>query len=122
VEAIFKPTREIREAAAVVSRAFDLPPDWLNDAAKAFFLTDPPRRELLNLSNLRILAPAADYMLAMKCVSARFDTHDRTDVAFLMKHLGLSNPDTVFELISRYYPRTQIPAKAKFLVEELLAI
>ena len=59
-------------------------------------------------------------MLAMKCISARFDTHDAGDVAFLIRHLGLVAPDQVFERIARYYPHERVPPRARFLVEELL--
>ena len=120
VDAIFEPTREIREAALAVAERMGVPHDWLNDAAKGFFLSDPPRLPVLELGNLRVWAPIPEYMLAMKCASARFDTHDRDDVAFLIRHLGLESPDVVLDVISRYYPRERIPAKAQFLVEELL--
>jgi hypothetical protein len=120
VDAIFEPTREIREAAAAVARRFDVPEDWLNDAAKGFLLSDPPRVSVLDLPHLRVWAPTAEYMLAMKCVSARFDTHDRDDVEFLIRHLDLSRPEDVFAIIRAYYPRRRIPPKARFLVEELL--
>lgn len=120
VDAVFEPSREIREAAAAVAQAFDVDADWLNDAVKDFFLADPPRQDVIELPNLRVWAPSADYMLAMKCVSARFDSHDRDDVVFLIRHLGLTSPTEVFEIISRYYPRERVPAKAAFLVEEIL--
>ncbi len=120
VDAVFEPTREIREAAAIVARDFGIAEDWLNDAAKDFFLSDPPQHEVMELPNLRVWAPAADYMLAMKCVSARFDSHDRGDVEFLIRHLGLETPTSVFEVICRYYPRERVPAKTAFFVEEIL--
>jgi hypothetical protein len=120
VDAILEPTREIREAARRVGRDFDLPEDWLNDAAKGFFLSDPPRVPALDLSRLRAGAPGADYLLAMKCLSARFDTHDRDDVKFLIKHLKLANAKQVFAIIRKYYPEKLIPAKTRFFVEELL--
>jgi len=119
VDAIFEPTREIREAVAAVARRLGAPEDWLNDAARGFFLSDPPRIPVLELAHLRVWAPAADYMLAMKCVSARFDTTDRDDVAFLIRHLEIESPDEVLRIIGRYYPREHVPAKARFLVEEL---
>jgi len=120
VDAVFEPTREIREAAGVVAQDFGITEDWLNDAAKAFFLSDPPQHNVMELSNLRVWAPTAEYMLAMKCVSARFDSHDRDDVVFLIRHLGLESPATVFEVICRYYPRERVPAKTAFFVEEIL--
>ncbi len=120
IDAIFEPTQEIRKASKKVAQVFGLNENWLNDAAKGFFEIEPPREEVLEFTNLRIWAPRADYMLAMKCISARFDTHDREDVDFLIKHLKLKKPEQVFKLIEKYYPHQQIPPKTKFLVEELL--
>lgn len=121
VDAIFAPPAELRAAAARVAERHGAPADWLNDAAKAFFPGEPPRQDVLRLSHLRVWSPTAEYMLAMKCVAARFDTHDRDDVAFLIRHLGLKRPVEVFQIISRYYPQHRVPPKAQFLVEELLA-
>jgi hypothetical protein len=120
VDAVFQPTREIREAAAIVARDFGIAEDWLNDGAKGFFLSNPPQHEVMELSNLRVWAPTAEYMLAMKCVSARFDSHDRGDVEFLIRLLGLESPAGIFEVICRYYPRENVPAKTAFFVEEIL--
>ena len=120
VDAVFEPTREIREAAMAVARDFGIPEDWLNEAAKGFFLSNPPQNDVIELPNLRVWAPTADYMLAMKCVSARFDSHDRDDVEFLVRHLQLKSPAAVFEVICRYYPREKVPAKTAFFVEEIL--
>jgi len=122
VDAIFAPAPILRAAAKSVARRLRVPEDWLNDAAKGFFLADPPRQTVMELSNLCVWAPGADYMLAMKCVSARFDTHDRDDVVFLVRHLGLKAPEDVFEIVSRYYPRNRVPAKTRFLVEEILGV
>ncbi|MBI5209242.1 MAG: hypothetical protein HY927_04625 [Elusimicrobia bacterium] len=121
VDAIFRPSAEIRRAAKAVAARFDLPDDWLNDAVKSYFHAEPPREPVLDLSNLRVWAPSPDYLLAMKCVAARFDTHDHEDVVFLLRYLRLSEPEAVFTLIERYYPRRAIPAKARFFVEEILA-
>lgn len=119
VDAIFEPTREIREAAQRVAADNNLPEDWLNDAAKGFFLADPPKQAVLDLSHLRVWAPGADYMLAMKCLSARFDTHDRDDVIFLIRHLELKRAEDVFRIILKYYPRGSVPPKTEYFIEEV---
>jgi len=122
VDGIFEPTREIREAALRVAKKEDVPADWLNDAAKGYFLSHPPTIDVLNLSNLRVWAPVAAYMLAMKCISARFDTHDGDDVRFLIRHLNLSKPEDVYAIIEAYYPRRYIPPKTQFFIEELFGM
>ena len=119
VDGIFKPTKEIREAALRVAKSHAIEDDWLNDAAKGYFLSHPPTVDVLNLSNLRVWAPITEYMLAMKCISARFDTHDGDDVRFLVNHLALKSPDETFRIIEEYYPRKHIPPKAQFFIEEL---
>lgn len=120
VDEIFEPARKIREAAKKVAAKLGVPEDWLNDAAKGYFLSHPPTVDVLNLSNLRVWAPTAEYMLAMKCISARFDSHDADDVRTLVKHLGLTDSNEVFRLVEEYYPREQIPAKAQYFIEEIL--
>ena len=120
IDAIFEPTAVIRKAVVEISKEFDLPEDWLNDAAKTFFHAEAPKKTVWEGSHLNVWAPSADYMLAMKCVSARFDSFDRDDVISLIKHLNLKSPEEVFKIISDYYPKNQVPAKTRFLVEELL--
>lgn len=119
VDAVFHPTREIRKAAKAVARRYEVPEDWLNDAAKGFFRGEPPREDVLELSNVRVWAPIPEYMLAMKSVSARLDTHDGDDVRFLIEWLGLKTAKEVFAIIEKYYPRGAIPAKTQFFIEEL---
>jgi hypothetical protein len=120
VDAVFMPTQEIRDASRAVAEKLGVPQDWLNDAAKGYFLSQPPVHDVVELSHLRVWAPQADYMLAMKCVSARFDSHDLDDTKFLLKHLGVGSVEAASRIIEQYYPRRSIPAKTQFLLEELL--
>lgn len=120
IDAVFEPTQAIRKASAAVAAKLGVTKDWLNDAAKGYFHVDPPREDVLEFSNLRVWAPQADYMLAMKCISARFDSFDRSDVEFLITYLGLKKPDEVFKIIARYYPHDKVPPKTQFLIEEVM--
>ena len=121
VDAIFEPTGAIREAAARVAVAWGVSEDWLNDAAKGYFLSQPSTVDVMNLSNLRVWAPSPEYMLAMKCISARFDTHDADDVRFLIEHLRLKKPVDVFRTVEAYYPKRVVPAQTQFFIEEILS-
>lgn len=120
IDAIFEPTKEIRKASVLVAHKFGLDEHWLNDAVKGFFHVDPPREDVFNMSHLRVWAPSADYMLAMKCISARFDAFDRDDIILLISYLKFTKLEQVFDAIAKYYPHDKIPVKTKFLIEEIM--
>ncbi len=120
VDAVFAPAAVLREAAQAVAEARGLPADWLNDAAKGFFSASVPQILYREWSNLRVWTPSPEFMLAMKCVAARYDTADADDVRFLVRFLGLKTPADIFDLVAKYYPEERIPAKTRFFVEELL--
>ena len=121
VDAVFEPSSVIRALASQIAKSEELPPDWLNDAAKGFILPGFAKQEVIALSHLRVWAPEPRYMLAMKCISARWDTSDRDDVIFLIKELKLKEPTEVFEIIEAYYPHSRIPPKTQFFIEELFS-
>ena len=120
VDGIFAPAPEMREAIAAVGRRLGVREDWLNDAAKGFFTGNPPREDVIGFSNLRVWAPTAEYMLAMKCVSARYDSYDQDDIVFLLGHLKLRSAEEVFDVITKFYPENKVPTKTRFFLEELL--
>ena len=119
VDAIFKPTQVIRRLVEKIGKDTGLGPNWLNDAAKGYVQGEFRKDSVLHLSNLRIWAPEPRYMLAMKCLSARWDTWDRDDVTFLIRHLKFNQPKDVFDVIEAFYPKRLIPPKTKFFIEEL---
>lgn len=120
VDAVFEPASRLRAAAGRVAEALELPPDWLNDAAKGYMPADTqPRSILLDLPNLAVWTPPPAYLLAMKAIAARLDTQDAQDLRLLIRHLRLSRPDEVLEVVEKYYPRNQIPARTQFFLEEL---
>jgi hypothetical protein len=119
IDGIFMPTQKIRKLIREISEEEGVAEDWLNDGAKAFIQGQFEKIDVLSLSHLQVWAPQPEYMLAMKCISARIDTKDADDVLFLIQHLKLKSAKQVFDLVAKYYPRTQIPAKAQFFVEEI---
>jgi hypothetical protein len=118
VGAIFKPSSQIREAAARVAETNQLRPDWLNDAVKGF-LVPHQQQILLDFSNLKVFVPEADYLLAMKAISARTNTLDAADVRFLIDLLKIKNAGAVLDIVEKYYPRQQIKPATQFFIEEL---
>ena len=120
VDAIFEPTKLIRKLVAEIGERNHLPQDWLNDAVKGYIQGEFQRNDILNLSHLRVWAPDARYMLTMKCISARWDSHDRDDVHFLIQFLKLKTAKAIYKIIQNYYPKSRIPPKTQFLIEELM--
>lgn len=126
VDAIFAPTREVRDAAKRVAADLGLNEDWLNDSAKGFLSArgDFSEQGLPQYSHLRILSPTPEYMLAMKVLSARVavgtDPGDKGDIALLMKRLGLKTNQEVMNIVCRYYEDARILPRSAYLVDEIL--
>ncbi|SRR6266404_2512131 len=118
VDAIFEPVRYIRMAARRVAERHGLPIGWLNTAVE-MFLVPHERRILLDLSHLKVYIPPADYLLAMKVLSARPGTLDEDDVAVLINHLELGSPEEVTEIVKSYYPNKEVNPRARILLEEI---
>jgi len=122
IDALVMAPASVRAAAARVAAANNFPANWLNDGAKGFASGMPIEvKELLQFSNLRIVAPPAAYILAMKCIAARvgLDEHDKEDASFLIRLLNLHDSTAVLELVAQYYPADRIPAKTGFFVQEV---
>lgn len=128
VDAIFQPSREIREAARQAAAECGFPENWLNDAAKGFVSArhETIAGNLPQFTNLRLTMPTPEYLLAMKCLASRIgvvetDSDDVNDIIFLIKHLKLKSAAEVMDLVAAYYPAGRIPVKSQYLVEGLFA-
>jgi hypothetical protein len=122
IDALVIAPTSIRDAARKVAEANGFADDWLNDGVKGFASGGPVEiREILQLSHLRVVTPPPEYILAMKCMAARvgIDEHDKEDAAFLIRHLGLTTPEEVMDIVGRYYDRQRIPAKTQYFVQEV---
>jgi hypothetical protein len=126
VDAVFEPAAIVREAAVAVQRELDLPDGWLNDAAKGFVSGqhDVVTTDLPQFPGLRVMAPTAEYMLAMKCMASRIgvstaDPSDVADIRFLIRHLGLRRAEEAIDVVTRYYPASRVPPRAAYLLEEI---
>lgn len=126
VDAIFVPKEKVTKAIEEIAEELELPVDWLNDGVKGFVSAkgDLTKDDMPQFQNLRVLRPTASYLLAMKCLASRVASYgsrgDSRDIWTLCQHLKLTKAEEVVKLISDYYPESQIPAKARYLVEEIL--
>lgn len=122
VGAYFQPTRDVRQAAARVAAAADVPESWLNDAVKGFL---SPRGEFdpyLELPNLAVFVAQPTYLLAMKCASMRLgaEFHDLDDVRYLLRYLNITTAEEALRVVTRYFDENQLLPKTRLVLEELL--
>lgn len=123
VDAIFAPASKMRDAIKSVASEIDLPEDWMNDAVKAFLPGKAKKKKIVfSESHLIVWIPEPEYLLAMKAISARFDSQDASDLKTLIKHLKLKNRNEIFDIIEDYYPKKSIPTKTQFFIEEIFEI
>jgi uncharacterized nucleotidyltransferase DUF6036 len=122
VDALFRPTAEVRAAAARVSADTGISSQWLNDAVKGFMSAQGEFAPFLELDHLEVMVAQPEYLLAMKCLAMRIgaEFHDEEDVRYLLRHLDIRCVDQALAVITQYYPRERFPQKTLYVLEELL--
>lgn len=107
----------IRDAALTVAKQKRLSPNWLNDAVKGFFYTQPPTTLWLDVPGLRAYVAEPAYVLAMKAAAGR--PEDIPDIEALAAHLGLTQANDVIAVVTRYIPVSQLTPKTQYLIQSL---
>jgi hypothetical protein len=122
VDAVFRPSLAVREAAARVAKRARVPTNWLNDGVKGFMSAHGEFAAFLELTHLRIMVARPEYLLAMKCLAFRIgeEFHDEDDVRYLLRNLEISSCDQALEVIKKYYPLERFPQKTLYALAELL--
>ncbi len=118
VDAIFEPIKIIRGAISKIANKYNLNEGWLNFAVKVF-IVEHEKNVLLDLSNLKVYVPTADYLLAMKVLALRAESFDAEDVEFLIRRLSLKKIEDVLKIVGDYYPKKEIKIETKFQLEEI---
>jgi hypothetical protein len=122
LDAAFVPATEVRAAAKRVALKLKVKEDWLNDGVKGFLSQKGEFDPYLELSHLQVFVAKAEYLLAMKCLALRIgeEFRDMDDVRYLLRHLGIESYNSAIEVIGKYYPSEKFPAKACYVLQELL--
>lgn len=122
VDALFVPTRAIREAAARVGIRAGVSETWLNDAVKGFLSPRGEFDDYLELAHLRVYTARPEYLLAMKCAAMRLGEafHDLDDVRFLLRYLNIASSEDAMLIVTRYFDERQLLPKTRLALEELL--
>jgi hypothetical protein len=122
VDAWFKPSAVVRQAAARVAAAAAVPENWLNDAVKAWLSPHGNFDRYLERSHLQVFVAQPAYLLAMKCAAMRLgeEFHDLDDVRYLLRYLNISTVEAALTIVTQYFDEAQIPLKTRLALEELL--
>ena len=122
VDGLFRPARQVREAAARVAVHAGVSPDWLNDGVKGFLSDRGEFSLFIEFDHLRVMVALPEYMLAMKCLALRIgaESHDEDDIRYLLRHLALGSYEQAVAIITRYYPLERFPQKTLYALGELL--
>ena len=122
VDAWFRPTTVVREAAARVAARAGVPENWLNDAVKGWLSPRGTFDRFFERSYLQVFVAQPAYLLAMKCVAMRLgeEFHDLDDVRYLLRHLNLTTVRDALAVVTQYFDDAQIPLKTRLALEELI--
>ena len=122
VDALFKPTKIIRQAAARVAATANAPEEWLNDAVKGYLSPRGDFDPFLELPHLRVFVAQPAYLLAMKCAAMRLgeEFHDLDDVRYLLRYLNISSVCEAMDVVTKYFDESQLLPKTKLALEEIL--
>ncbi|MDD7961122.1 DUF6036 family nucleotidyltransferase [Microbacterium thalli] len=119
VDAVFAPSREVRDIAEEIADRHQLEPDWLNDGAKGFMpSTDENPRTVFESESLLVQVPSPEYLLAMKLHASR-DERDLNDAALLFNKAGYTEAEQAVDLLSRSYPAAMLLPKHRYVTDEV---
>jgi hypothetical protein len=119
VDAAFAPASEVRAAARRVAGRLGIDDGWLNDGAKAFIPgPDPGQITVYEGENLGVAAASPRFLLAMKLLASRVE-RDQDDIRVLYRLCGFTTAAEGLQLVESAYPDYPIPARARFMLEEM---
>lgn len=127
VDGVIRPETEGRRLAARVAREQELPDDWLSADVAQFLAAREEKRRVLEKDfgpGLRVTAPTAAYLLALKLKASRPRlpgyAGDEDDIAFLVRKIRPKSLHEVEELFARFFPDDALPDRTKVLVERVI--
>ena len=125
VDGVFHPTEKVLPLIRQVAAEQGLPEDWLNDDVRQFLATKESLRELpIDLPGVRLTAPTAGYLLAMKALASRRALPgykgDEDDLRFLIRKLKISSLEDIQAQIDKYYPDDGPSESGRALLQKII--
>jgi hypothetical protein len=120
IDALYEPKSIINKIAAGIAEREGLAPDWLNDGVKGFVGANAPTEEFVTFDGLRVQTVSAEYLLAMKLMSARYGETDYKDIRFLLSKMSIATVEAATEVLLSYFPQARVLPKTQYVLEELI--
>ncbi len=119
IDALFDITPQLNNILIDIAEIYDLDSEWINQDIKEplKYLKTEDLKELYKFNNLKIFAPSAEQMLAMKILSARSEPYkDFEDAEFLIQYLKTDNLDDVIKIFDNYIGRKYLGDRQKMFL------
>lgn len=121
IDAAFRPSSAVEEAARIIAERHAWPADWLNARAVAFLpVARDEWRELHRDGGILIEVAGPSMLLAMKLHAGRRG-RDEDDIAVLMAIVRVSTLADAEELYESFYPGEALLERSIRIVETIIA-
>lgn len=119
IDAVFVPTRTVRELSVQIADRHGLSPDWINDAVKGLLPgPDHAAVSIFESETLAVHVASARYLLATKIYPGR-QGNDYEDAAKLFRVAGFTSADDAIELLTKMYPQQQLLPRHRYVAMEV---
>jgi hypothetical protein len=117
--AAVRPSSLFRDAAGVdavdeFARRRGWAPGWLSETVRETVGRGPAPGGFLDLPHLKIFAPPAEYVLAVKVAALRADptSRDLDDLRFILRALNVDSAEAALAVATRYIAERHLPPYA----------
>lgn len=119
IDALFETSPQLENILLEITESYDLDKNWINQDIREPLkqLKQENLKEIYKFKNLKVFAPTAEQMLAMKVLSARPEPFkDFTDAEFLIEHLGIQTLEQVLTVFDKYVGRRYLGDRQKMFL------
>ena len=120
IDALYEPKTVINRIAVKIAERNGLPSNWLNDSVKSFVGDNASTEDFIALRGLRIQTVTAEYLLAMKLMSARQGERDYEDIRFLLNKLNVTSTPQVYKILEAYFAASEILPKTMYVIASMM--
>ncbi|UFT99963.1 DUF6036 family nucleotidyltransferase [Radiobacillus kanasensis] len=116
VDALFDTSPIIDNILVEIAETFNLDKNWINQDIREPLrhIKNENLKEVYTFKSLKVLAPSAEQMLAMKILSARPEPYrDFNDAEYLIEFLGIETLEEVLNIFNNYVGRKYLQERQK---------